>query len=116
MKTVKLFGFVVAVLALSFVSTPTYAHDGDEPQEITDLRDQVIKLVKSPQLAAHGIAMEKVRIRFMLNDDSEIVVVSTGTNNQYLDSFIKSRLNYKKVKSAPKEDNMYNMSIIFKAD
>ena len=115
MKTVKFAGFIVAVLALSLTTSPACANNGDEPQEIANLRDQVTKLVKSPQLAEHGITLEKVRLKFVLNSDREIVVVSTGTDNAYLDSFIKSRLNYKKVKSAPNKENVFNMNIIFKA-
>ena len=116
MKTVKCASFIVALFALCFSSSPSFATNGDEPQRISNLRDQVTKLVKSPELAQHGITLEKVRLKFMLNHAQEIVVVSTGTENPYLDSFIKSRLNYKKVKSAPTTESVFNMSIIFKAD
>ncbi len=115
MKTVKFASFIVALVAMCF-SSIAFANNDDEPQRITNLRDQITKLVKSPDLAQHGIAMEKVRLKFMLNQANEIVVVSTGTENRYLDSFIKSRLNYKKVKSAPTSQNVFNMNIIFKAD
>ena len=114
MKTVKFAGCLLALFAMSLFATPAFAND-DEPQKIADLRDQVTKLVKSPDLAEFGITQEKVRVKFMLNNDREIVVVSTSTDNAYLDSFIKTRLNYKKVKSAPEKDNIFNMNIIFKA-
>jgi len=35
---------------------------------------------------------------FTLNDKSEIVVVSVNSDNDIGDSFVKSKLNYKKVK------------------
>ncbi len=114
MKTVKFAGFILAFCVLSF--STVLANNGDEPKEISDLRDQVAKLVEDPQLAQNGITEEKVRIKFMLNEEREIVVVSTNTDNQYLDSFIKTRLNYKKVKEAPEKDSVYNMNIVFRVD
>ena len=41
-------------------------------------------------------------------------MVSTGTENNYLDSFIKTRLNYKKINDSQVEQGIYNMSITFK--
>jgi len=36
-------------------------------------------------------------VRFMLNDDKEIVVLSVDTQDERLERFVKSRLNYEKV-------------------
>ncbi len=115
MKTVKSASLLLAIFAFAMTATPSFADNGDEPKQITELRNQVKKLVKSPQLEAYGIDSDtKVHIRFMLNNDNEIVVLSTDTDNAYLDSFIKDRLNYKMVKIAPLKDKYYNVSIVFK--
>jgi len=116
MKTVKFASLFIALFALSMSITPTYAISGDEPKEISDLREQITKLVKAPQLEVNGISAAKVYLRFMLNNKNEIVVLSTGTDNAYLDAFIKNRLNYKAVKNVPLKEKFYNMSIVFKTD
>jgi len=36
-------------------------------------------------------------VRFMLNDDKEIVVLSVDTQDERLERFVKARLNYEKV-------------------
>ena len=114
MQKVKKLGIVLLLLAV--FSTPKFAlaNDGDGPDAVEQLRTRVIEFVKTPNLAEFGIDKEKVRLKFIVNSDHEIVVVSTGTENNYLDSFLKSRLNYKKVKDAEVEEGVYNMNITFK--
>lgn len=36
-------------------------------------------------------------VRFMLNDDKEIIVLSVDTRDERLERFVKARLNYEKV-------------------
>jgi len=38
-------------------------------------------------------------VKFMLNDQKEIVVLSVDTEDKALEGFVKSRLNYKRVES-----------------
>lgn len=52
------------------------------------------------------------QVRFTLNDDGEIVVLSVETNSDTLENFIKSRLNYHKVKvSNVKEGKLYTVPV-----
>ena len=115
MKTVKSASLIFALLALMLSATTSYAYNGDDPKDISNLRDQVTKLVKGPEMTKYGVETQKVFLKFMLNHKNEIVVLSTGTNNAYLDAFIKGRLNYKRVKAGPLTEKFYNMHITFKA-
>ncbi len=115
MQIIKKLGIVLLLLAVFITPKPAAAYDGDEPEAVEHLREKVIEFVKTPNLAEFGIDKEKVRLKFLVNSNREIVVVSTGTENNYLDSFLKSRLNYKKIKDSQVEQGVYNMSITFKA-
>jgi ribosomal protein L7Ae-like RNA K-turn-binding protein len=52
------------------------------------------------------------QVRFTLNNESEIVVLSVDTENDILASFVKARLNYKKVDVAGvKEGKMFTIPV-----
>jgi len=113
MKTIKslmsLLGLLILTNGLSLASP------GDETDAQDALRTQILKLVKNPELKQHGIIEEKVFLRFLVTHSNEIVVLSTGTINDYLDSFIKDNLNYKRVKLDPGlKKGKYNIEILFK--
>ncbi|HMB63504.1 MAG TPA: hypothetical protein VKN36_10550 [Eudoraea sp.] len=52
------------------------------------------------------------KIRFTINEENEIVVLSVNTENEVLEAFVKSRLNYQKVRlQGIKEGRMYTVPI-----
>ncbi len=114
MKTVRMLSCLL-VLAFFSLSSSMFANDGDDPQAISNLRSNIVQLVESPDLGEHGITKEEVKLKFYINKDQEIVVVDTGTDNLYLDSFLKNRLNYQKVKEKNLKPGMYNLKITFQA-
>lgn len=114
MKTVKLLAGVIAFAFVSMSST-LYANDGNDPETISNLRSDIVKLVEAPNLGENGINSAEVKLKFYINKDQEIVVVDTGTENNYLDSFLKNRLNYHKVKDNNLKPGIYNIKITFKA-
>ena len=114
MKTVKLFAGVIAIAIVS-MSSNLYANDGNDPETISILRSNIVKLVDAPDLGENGIRSVEVKLKLYINKDQEIVVVDTGTENNYLDSFLKNRLNYHKVKDNNLRPGIYNIKITFKA-
>lgn len=114
MKTVRM---LACMLVLSFLtlSSSTYANNGNDPETINNLRSNIVKLVEAPDLGENGINNEEVRLKFYINKSQEIVVVDTGTDNHYLDSFLKNRLNYQKIKDNNLKPGIYNLKITFKA-
>lgn len=55
-------------------------------------------------------------VRFTLNDDKEIVVLSVETKDERLESFVKARLNYEKVADQNlKEGKAYRIPIRVRA-
>jgi hypothetical protein len=114
MKTVKLLAGVIAFTIVS-MSSSLYANDGNDPEAISNLRSDIVKLVHAPDLGDNGINNAEVKLKFYINKDQEIVVVDTGTENHYLDSFLKNRLNYHRVKDNNLKPGIYNIKITFKA-
>ncbi|MEH6680963.1 MAG: hypothetical protein V7724_10475 [Sediminicola sp.] len=52
------------------------------------------------------------QVRFTLNDEGEIVVLSVSTENPILEGFVKGRLNYKKVElDSYKEGKIYTVPV-----
>ncbi|MEJ2584450.1 MAG: hypothetical protein P8Z38_05220 [Robiginitalea sp.] len=55
-------------------------------------------------------------VRFMLNDEKEIIVLSVDTEDERLENFVKARLNYEKVADQNlKEGKTYTVPIRLRA-
>ncbi|MEP0263933.1 hypothetical protein [Dokdonia sp.] len=96
MKNLKM--YVVAVLLA--VGTTVFANDTN-PVNTTpeNVATQIAELLKNPEMAVEKDIMAKVT--FMVNNNKELVVINVDTQNESVDAFIKSRLNYKKLNTVP---------------
>lgn len=47
-------------------------------------------------------------VKFLVNEDNQIVIVSVDTNDQFVESLIKNRLNYQKIQSDEATPNKIN--------
>ncbi len=54
---------------------------------------------------------EVAKVSFMINKDSEIVVLSVDSDNEQLISFIKARLNYKKINAKVLKGTEYTLPV-----
>jgi len=91
MKNLKILA-LLGIFAFSMVSFATK----ENPKVNKQLRDQIVKMLGK---TTNVILTDKVEaeVVFTLNDKSEIVILSVNSENKKFDSFVKSRLNYKKV-------------------
>ncbi|WP_299254758.1 hypothetical protein [uncultured Lacinutrix sp.] len=92
MKSIKM---VLLVLAITFTGTlsATTNPDGLEPNV---LANEITALLKNPEFkVAEDL---KANVTFMLNKNNEIVVINVDTESEQLESYIKTRLNYSKLK------------------
>jgi hypothetical protein len=84
------------LFALMFVSLASmaFAH-GDKPTKAkgAELRAELLELIGTPPI--EGSLEERIQIHFTINAKNEIVILST--NNNQLDHYVKSRLNYKQL-------------------
>jgi len=98
MKKLNVLLLAVAFTVSSVLSASTTPTKADRPS--TPLSEQISDLLKDPIFEIEDEVMAEVT--FMVNDQQEIVVLTVGTENTAVESFIKNRLNYQKVENAKK--------------
>ncbi len=112
MKMIKSFAFLFMASAL--FGTAAFANDGTTPDEQKkQLRSEILKHVQGLDLGEiDGLA--EATLSFMVTSKNEIVVLYVESENRTLDRMLKSRLNYKKVKSDAKRNQKYHIDLKFK--
>ncbi len=115
MKTVPSAGYVLALIIFLLSTGPALAND-IKPQSAEAVRAKIEKMIQTPDLDRFGIKKAEIKLKFLINDKEEMVVVSTGTDNTQLDTYIKNRLNYKTLRELPKRNKIYVLEIMFRAN
>jgi len=107
MKNLKLIALVVAVTISSF----SYATTANIEDPNSELRKQIIELLGDFEDTINTKDVE-AEVVFTLNKDSELVIVSVNSEYDQIEWFVKSRLNYKKIKlSSIDEGKIYHMPL-----
>ncbi len=108
--TIKFFGFVFAfVLFASSLQASAPVKVDDNP-----LKTQITKLVQNPDLISHGIESAAAKVKFTVSVNQEISVVSVDTNNEYIENFVKQRLNNKHINvQGLRNDVVYTINLNF---
>ena len=93
MKTVK-----TLLLALVITCSSALSASADkEPNGTKAVAKEVASLLKKPNFKLDKDVL--VFVKFTLNDDHEIVVLSVDSEDSKIENYIKKRLNYVKLKS-----------------
>ncbi len=93
MRTIKIMLLIVALTFSSVLVASTNVEEkGTESVAITE---EIGKLLKNPRFIVENDVLASVTLT--INKNNEIVVLSVDCNEDYLDNFIKSRLNYHKL-------------------
>lgn len=77
-----------------------------------DLRSQIVKLIDKPDLSDTELNTEEALLHFMVNAKGEVVVLFVETKNNFVDHYLKERLNYRKLKAV--ETGRYRMKVTIK--
>ena len=88
---------LVLLLAMAFSST-IFANSVPLSEKPNSLNEEISSLLRSPNFEISQEMEATVTITF--NKHNEIVVLSVDSDNKEVINFIKSRLNYNKVKSS----------------
>ncbi|SEB41682.1 hypothetical protein SAMN04489761_0582 [Tenacibaculum sp. MAR_2009_124] len=98
----SIFNSLLIAVAL-FVSVGAYAND-KTPKKTNALRSEIVELIgkKVPMNAKENFI---VRVSFVVNNQNELVVVDVISKNKEVNSYIKNKINYKKVSSASEVKN-----------
>jgi len=102
---------LVFVAAMLLATGNILANDSVKKDPTKNLSTQIHDLMDGSHFSLDDVNLT-AQVRFTLNSESEIVVLSIDTDNERLASFVKSRLNYKKVDvTGVKEGKMFTIPI-----
>ena len=76
--------------------------------------EEIGELLKNPSFELE--VETTAYVTFVVNKESEIVVLSVDSENESMKKFIKQRLNYKKLESANKQGKEYKIPIRMTAE
>ena len=99
---------LVLVAALLLTAGNVLANDYKPENPTKKLATQIQTMLKDNSFDINEDLVADVR--FTINNEGEIVVLSVSTSNQTLEGFVKGRLNYKKVENA-KEGKIYTVPV-----
>ncbi|WP_297703506.1 hypothetical protein [uncultured Eudoraea sp.] len=104
------FSFVL-VAAVLLTSGNLFATEPTSTDPNTNIATQIGELLERNNFIINDNDLT-ANVLFTLNADHEIVVISVDTEDDVLEMFVKSRLNYKKVQvSSVKEGKMYTVPV-----
>lgn len=85
-----------------------------EPDEgINEIRAHIIKLLGEPDMKGIDEAEMQSILHFTVNEKNQLVVLSVDTDHEFIDQYLKNRLNYRKVTTANLRGR-YSMKVILK--
>ena len=89
---------IITILAISLATTFSASATEKKPSKITKkLRTEIVSMLgdKIPIILTETSSAE---VSFMINNKNEIVIISVDSNATAFNSYVKRKLNYKKVK------------------
>ncbi|MGI9550503.1 MAG: hypothetical protein ACR2MT_04845 [Aurantibacter sp.] len=106
---------LVFVAAMLLSTGSILANDVKDNDPTKSLSTQITKILGNNHFSEAEINTT-AQVRFTLNKEGEIVVLSVDTENPALESFVKSRLNYTKVEAANLEEGkLFKVSVRVKS-
>ena len=102
---------LVFVAAMLLATGNILANDSFKADPTKKLSTQIGELLENNNFILEDVNLT-AQVRFTLNNEGEIVVLSVDTDNERLASFVRGRLNYKKVDvTGAKEGKMFTIPI-----
>jgi len=96
MKSLKLF-----VLALALFTINVSAANLNPVKPTDELRFEIVDLIGSNYMTEMEADQYNADVLFTVTADKELIVLSVDSNSDELESYLKAKLNYKKVNHRP---------------
>jgi len=96
MKNLKV---LFAAITLTLFSTST-AFAFTETTAKNNLRTEMVSLLGDKSSLELEVQTLKANVSFIINEKNQVVILSVDSKNENIDTFVKSKLNYKKVKAS----------------
>ena len=91
-KGILSLGLVVTIIATSFATATPHPTESNVASKTVD---EIHQTIEKLNLDVQKFDVDKVNLKFMINENNEVIVLSTGESE--IDSSLKGALNYKKV-------------------
>ncbi len=88
---------IIAILAISLSTIFSVNATEVTPSKTKELRTEIISILGS-KIPLELEESSTAEISFIINNQNEIVIVSVGSDINVLNDYIKTKLNYKKIK------------------
>ena len=88
----------VSVALALFATMSAFATKGKKATEEKNLTGQIYELLKEHKFKLDSEELT-AEVRFIVNEEGELVVLSVKTDHDIVEGYVKNRLNYKKVQS-----------------
>ena len=90
----------LVLILVAIVSGTVMIHASNPKKESLKekLRNEIVQLLDTPYIELQD-EETLVNVEFIVNSKGEIVVLAINSDNREIDGYIKSELNYKKLKS-----------------
>ena len=109
----KKLSVIVVAFALLIGTNIAAAEVGLDKEKKFTISQEIGELLKNADLPLEKDVNSMVT--FMVNEEGEIVVLTVDTDDFVIEKFIKSRLNYHKLKNKLSQGEEYKVPIIMKA-
>ena len=86
----------VSVALALFATMSAFATKGKKSTEENNLTGQIYELLKEHKFKLDSEELT-AEVRFIINEEGELVVLSVKTDYDIVEDYVKNRLNYKKV-------------------
>ncbi|NND06033.1 MAG: hypothetical protein HKN87_06620 [Saprospiraceae bacterium] len=92
---------LIPVFLLLFgISSSLTAHtSAPDPSNLQKVREQIIEFIDHPDVSRFDFDQAESTLHFLINKNNEIVVLYVDTQSDFVDDYLKSRLNYKQLKN-----------------
>ena len=70
-----------------------------DPSTLQKVREQIIAFIANPDVSSFDFDQAESTLHFLINKNNEVVVLYVDTQSNFVDDYLKSRLNYRQLKN-----------------
>lgn len=89
--------YLILISLLLSLGAPSFANVHNDPDPMTELQKEVVKLFEKYRGDLSDIEAQEVTIGFMINAKNELVIVDVEGNSTAACDYVKKVLSYKRV-------------------
>lgn len=93
---------LLATVVMLPLAVASFGSDGDPTsikEHLENVRSQITEFIDNPDLTGTDIRETDATLHFVINKESELVVVYVDSQETFVVNFLKERLNYKKLEN-----------------